>query len=563
MPVNRNALLRYKTIDNCLQNRFRKWTLDDLVEACSDALYEYEGIDKGVSKRTVQGDIQTMRSDKLGYNAPIIVVDKRYYTYEDREYSITNSPLTEQDLSKLSEAVAVMKQFQGFSHFQELNSMVQKLEDQIYAQQTHTKPVIDFERNDNLKGLNFLDSLYKAIIRQQALDITYQSFKARSAQVLVFHPYLLKEFRNRWFVFGKRVGMPGIISLALDRMHDLQPSLERYEVDPNFDPTTYFEHIIGVSLNPNGAPETVRLLLNHRHAPYVETKPFHPSQQVISRDYRGVVIELNVQLNFELEKLILGFGDGIQVLAPNRLKRNIKNRLEASVELYQQELTEKGLHAVRQRLQYKGYSRFHRLYSKRAINQFQKQYDRLFVSKKRDDVPNLLQIYPNSGRFIFQHNFMRLLLHIAPNAVLVDSYYHIKIPHLKDDWKQEQDLLVERTLANAPGWTAAEREAVLQKTFSVYISLEDRINEKIKMELLTGSHQRLLGQEECGLVGESSYPFITDLEKGSALIVRDLLIRRFTTLKPGLTTQLLYLRFSSASLPEGWQWKQQIEVCKL
>lgn len=77
MSINKNALIRYKTIDACLQNRFRKWTLDMLVEACSDALYEYEGIDKGVSIRTVQMDIQIMRSEKLGYNAPIIVVDKK------------------------------------------------------------------------------------------------------------------------------------------------------------------------------------------------------------------------------------------------------------------------------------------------------------------------------------------------------------------------------------------------------------------------------------------------------------------------------------------------------
>ena len=58
MPANRNALIRYKTIDNCLRNPYRRWTLEDLVDACSDALYEYEGIDKGISKRTVQMDIQ-------------------------------------------------------------------------------------------------------------------------------------------------------------------------------------------------------------------------------------------------------------------------------------------------------------------------------------------------------------------------------------------------------------------------------------------------------------------------------------------------------------------------
>ena len=97
MPANKNALIRYKTIDRCLRNRFRLWTIDDLTEACSEALYEMEGITKGVSVRTVQGDLQIMRSDKLGYNAPIEVFDKIYYRYADPNYSINEMPLTEED----------------------------------------------------------------------------------------------------------------------------------------------------------------------------------------------------------------------------------------------------------------------------------------------------------------------------------------------------------------------------------------------------------------------------------------------------------------------------------
>ena len=95
MPANKNALLRYKTIDKCLRNRARRWTLEDLVEACSDALYEYSGKDEYLSVRTIQLDIQRMRSDELGYNAPIVVRDRKYYTYEDPEYSISNVPLTD------------------------------------------------------------------------------------------------------------------------------------------------------------------------------------------------------------------------------------------------------------------------------------------------------------------------------------------------------------------------------------------------------------------------------------------------------------------------------------
>ena len=108
MPANKNALIRYKTIDRCLRNPYRRWTIDDLVEACSDALYDMEGIVKGVSLRTVQGDLQIMRSDKLGYNAPIEVYDKIYYRYADPDYSISDTPLTDDDCTLLLHAIKLL-----------------------------------------------------------------------------------------------------------------------------------------------------------------------------------------------------------------------------------------------------------------------------------------------------------------------------------------------------------------------------------------------------------------------------------------------------------------------
>lgn len=109
MPVNKNALLRYKTIDRCLRNKYRRWTLDDLVEACSDALYEMEGITRGVSARTVQADIQMMRSDKLGYNAPIEVYDNKFYRYEDSDYSITESPIADDTYELVIKAINMIR----------------------------------------------------------------------------------------------------------------------------------------------------------------------------------------------------------------------------------------------------------------------------------------------------------------------------------------------------------------------------------------------------------------------------------------------------------------------
>lgn len=132
MPANKNALIRYKTIDRCLRNRFRLWTIDDLTEACSAALREMEGITKGVSVRTVQGDLQMMRSDKLGYNAPIEVFDRVYYRYADPNYSINEMPLTEDDCRLLRQAVEMLDE-DGKATLNEMRDVLSLVRERLTA----------------------------------------------------------------------------------------------------------------------------------------------------------------------------------------------------------------------------------------------------------------------------------------------------------------------------------------------------------------------------------------------------------------------------------------------
>lgn len=120
MPANKNALIRYRVIDQCLRNRYRRWTIEDLVDACSEALYDMEGIRKGVSLRTVQADIQMMRSNKLGYNAPIEVYDQKYYRYADSNYSIYKAFLEEEDIRLIEDAITLLEKERNRPEFPEL-----------------------------------------------------------------------------------------------------------------------------------------------------------------------------------------------------------------------------------------------------------------------------------------------------------------------------------------------------------------------------------------------------------------------------------------------------------
>lgn len=97
MPTNLNALIRYKTIDKCLSESKYGKSIKELISACSEALLEHQGIDKEVSIRTIRDDIRIMRSDILGFNAPI-AVKNGYYFYEDEFYSIFKLNLKSKEL---------------------------------------------------------------------------------------------------------------------------------------------------------------------------------------------------------------------------------------------------------------------------------------------------------------------------------------------------------------------------------------------------------------------------------------------------------------------------------
>lgn len=335
MPVNRNALIRYRTLDQCLQNRFKKWTLEDLIDACGNALYEYQGINTGVSRRTIQADLEMMRSNKLGYEAPIVVTDKKYYTYADKDYSITNSPLNHQDMKVLTEVSDLLKQFKGLSHFTDLNEMVSKLEDKIYTQKTQNTPVVDFEKNDNLKGLEWIEVIRKAIVAKKTMCITYRSFKARQASTFCFSGYLLKEYRNRWFILGLQHDRNAkIMNLALDRIQNIEEHPEDYRENRTLDLATYYNDCIGVTKSPGQRSAEVIFWIDNDNAPYVITKPLHHTQKMLGAEADGKIFSINVILNFELERELLGFGAKMRVIAPRILVKQIKAQLGKTLDQY-------------------------------------------------------------------------------------------------------------------------------------------------------------------------------------------------------------------------------------
>ena len=565
MPVNRNALIRYKTIDNCLRNRYRKWTLDDLIDACSDALYEFEGIDKGVSRRTVQMDIQMMRSEKLGYSAPIVITDRKFYTYEDSDYSITNIPLTDQDLGKLSEVADILRQFKGFTHFQELSGMVEKLEDKIHVSKTKGRPVIHLETNDNLKGLDFIDPLFQSITHRKTINVTYQSFKARKPSAFVFHPVLLKEYRNRWFLLGKRKPDSPFMLLALDRILEIaQSDVPLMEYDESYI-STYFMDVVGVSVSEGAPVREVKLFIDHSNAPYVLTKPIHRSQKLIERNDQGIIVSINVQLNFELERELLGFGERLKVLSPPRLRSLVREKLQHASDLYDTELSKKRLDNLHTQLDSNGSVVLNHIYTKREINRSSKiLYD--FRKQNVDEgeaifeLESVLETLPDLKTLLINMNLKKIIESLGEGYSLIRSAYfdnRVSKPE-KTVWRQRRRLTfpVKIEGADYSNWQlegdffSAEPPArIMQDMVIVRIHLDDSDQNNGELKIFKGSHSQILDHSAIKVITENGLPSNCGILAGGIQILKPFILQSETKRSRSKKNRIIELTFSSSDLP--------------
>jgi predicted DNA-binding transcriptional regulator YafY len=334
MPTTKNATIRYQALDRCLRNPGRRYNIDDLVEACNDALIDFEPACSGVKKRQVYDDIRFMQ-DSQGFNAPIETFKEgrvAYYRYDDPNFSINNQPLNQHEAQQLKEALLTISRFKGMPQFEWIEEIKARLEQSFNLKSQEN--IISFEENEFLKGREFIGDLYNAIINKQTLLIQYKPFKAEENIQFEIHPYHLKQFNNRWFLFGWNEIESHISTIALDRISSISMSNSQYKPNIEFDFKEFFDDVIGVSVPYDGKPQKIVLKIDAEQWPYIKTKPLHGSQKVKEINEHFTIIEVTLIPNYELESLILSHIDRIEVLSPESLRQHIKDKINLLSEKY-------------------------------------------------------------------------------------------------------------------------------------------------------------------------------------------------------------------------------------
>ena len=130
MPQTQNATIRYKVLDRCFKDFRHRYYIDDLIDACAEALLAYNGSDRGISRRTIFEDIAFMESS-AGWNIPLEHLKdgkKVYYRYADRDFSIFTNELSDKELSQIRTTVDVLSRYRGLPSTEWIENVVSNLE---------------------------------------------------------------------------------------------------------------------------------------------------------------------------------------------------------------------------------------------------------------------------------------------------------------------------------------------------------------------------------------------------------------------------------------------------
>lgn len=318
-------------IDKCLRGS-NHYTLKTIMEKCNEQL-RFDGRKEVTSKATFLEDFLHIETH---YDAEIVKEkvgrQVRYY-YADPKFSIFSLPLNDEQSANLMQTLTLLKGFEGMPNTRWLEDLIEKFRDMLNVDSL-TEPVVGFDDNLDLKGRDKFAPLLNAIVKKRVIAITYRNFKAEKSFIATVHPYYLKQYNKRWFLFGWNAEKGLLSNFAFDRIEKIEPLEKEYRHNDEINFFDYFDEMVGVSRQVDSECQKVRFWVSKGTQPYVETKPIHGSQRLVSQDERGAVFEIDVIINFELKQLLLSHGANLAVLSPAALRNEMTENLKKTLNNY-------------------------------------------------------------------------------------------------------------------------------------------------------------------------------------------------------------------------------------
>lgn len=334
MPANKSASIRYRIIDQCLRSKGAPFPGKEDIQ---EEMQERIGY---VSMSTIDKDLYAMRFDEeLGFLAPIKYSKlHKGYHYEDPDFSIEKIPLSANDLENLELAMHTLDQFRDVPMFKEVDQAIGKIVNLMKLNrvdsQKDKQDYISFESMPRAQGAEWLEVIYQSILERKVIELEYRPFQKNESKIYSLNPYLLKEYRARWYLLAFSPERDAVLTFGLDRVLSIKVQKEEFRRSSKFDSKEFFKHSFGITVSHETKVEKVKLKVGKVATDYLKSQPLHSTQKIISESEDGMQLEIQILPSYEFYSQIMSWGDQIQIISPEAIRSRMKEWIKRGLEAY-------------------------------------------------------------------------------------------------------------------------------------------------------------------------------------------------------------------------------------
>ncbi|MFM1931962.1 MAG: hypothetical protein RL226_1265, partial [Bacteroidota bacterium] len=195
-------------------------------------------------------------------------------------------------------------------------------------------PYIQFEEAPKILGIEFLGPILRCIQHHQEMAFAYKKYTDDAGdESKTVQPYLLKEYRNRWYLIAFDKDKLDYRTYGLDRMIQVNPLDLFFTPDPSFNPDTFFRHSIGIT-QIDTTPSNIEFECSPLLAKYLESQPIHQSQKIQFSEMGTHRVQLHVLITYELISILRSYGSDVKIIAPDSLRTRVINDLKITLKNY-------------------------------------------------------------------------------------------------------------------------------------------------------------------------------------------------------------------------------------
>ncbi len=332
MSYNLDSLLRYHIIDRVLVEKAHVG-IAELISACDSIC-----LGLVLTEEILLQDIEAMSSNKeLAYFAPIVCEkEKGLYSYKDTSYSIVKLPLNQSEKQTLRLVINYLDLLKNHKNFQGLKAMIQKLVDTLQirnsSENLESPDFVYSELTPGFGGSKFLSPLIEAIQKKRVVRLYYHPFYEDKPYFTLIHPYLIKEYKGRWYLIGLNDTKKELRTYGLDRIWEMNETADSF-IPKTFSAAEYFKNTVGV-ISPLGEPPEIQIEVSKHQAQYLITQPLHTSQYIETENDEFVIFNYKLHPTYEFKAMILSMGKDAKVLKPEPFKREVLHELNEAILAY-------------------------------------------------------------------------------------------------------------------------------------------------------------------------------------------------------------------------------------